>query len=252
MSPQTDSRTPEPQNVGLLDWMHAASATGRPAHGAMLVTVPQGRGRRSRRGSRAGTAITSTSASSRSRKRTGQRQWMAIASVAGAVVAVIAAATVNGREPQKPAAAPLVPITASPSTSSPAPKPAVVSDDPGVCAPSTEPSVVRGNGPGGTTTGPEVILAFEHAYYVARDAVAARALVTENAEVSPLDRIRFGIDTIPVGTKHCVTIRPKSEGAWLVEIAEVRPGGKQVKYNPQAITTVQDGDRTKISAIVAE
>lgn len=252
MSPQTDSRTPGPQNVGLLDWMHAASATGRPAHGAMLVTVPQGRGHRSRRGSRAGAAIPATSASSRSRKRTGQRQWMAIASVAGAVVAVIAAATVNGREPEKPAAAPLVPITASPSTSSSVPKPAVASDDPSVCAPSTEPSVVRGNGPGGTATGPEVILAFEHAFYVARNPEAARALATENAEVSPVERIRTGINSIPVGTRHCVKISPKAEGSWRVEITEIRPDGRQVKYNPQAITTVQDGDRTRISAIVAE
>ncbi|WP_174187313.1 hypothetical protein [Nocardia barduliensis] len=109
---------------------------------------------------------------------------------------------------------------------------------------------IQGNGVGGFDSGPAVIFAFQHAYYVTRSGEQVRATTTADAAVQTADAIQRGIDTIPAGTAHCVAITPGAfAGQYIVVITEHRPGQQPVTYNPQLVTTTKDGDRTLISAI---
>lgn len=109
---------------------------------------------------------------------------------------------------------------------------------------------IQGNGVGGFDSGPAVIFAFQHAYYVTRSGEQVRATTTADAAVQAADAIQRGIDSIPAGTTHCVAISPGAfAGQYLVVVTEHRPGQQPVTYNPQIVTTTKDGDRTLISAI---
>ncbi|GGK68968.1 hypothetical protein [Nocardia camponoti] len=120
----------------------------------------------------------------------------------------------------------------------------------GPCAPITTPAKVRGNGPGGTDSGPSAILAFEHAYYATRSGAKAREVVTPDASVSPVETIQQGIDTVPVGTVHCVTITPHAEpGKFNVEIV-ARQQANSSSYR-QIITTAPVEGRTLITKITS-
>ncbi|MGW5569795.1 hypothetical protein ACWEVD_01225 [Nocardia thailandica] len=122
--------------------------------------------------------------------------------------------------------------------------------DGGPCTAITTATKVQGNGAGGTDSGPAAILAFEHAYYAERSGSRAREVVAPDGTVSPAETIQRGIDTIPVGTVHCVTITPQSEpGRWLVEIIARTPSGSS-GYRQNITTTVVDG-RTLITDITS-
>lgn len=109
---------------------------------------------------------------------------------------------------------------------------------------------IQGNGVGGFDSGPAVIFAFQHAYYVTRSGEDVRTTTTADAAVQTADAIQRGIDTIPAGTAHCVAITPGAfAGQYVVVVTEHRPGQPPVTYNPQIVTTTKAGDRTLISAI---
>ncbi|MEV6320160.1 hypothetical protein AB0M45_03030 [Nocardia sp. NPDC051787] len=109
---------------------------------------------------------------------------------------------------------------------------------------------IQGNGVGGFDSGPAVIFAFQHAYYVTRSGEQVRSTTTADAAVQTADAIQQGIDTIPAGTTHCVAITPGAfAGQYVVVVTEHRPGQAPVTYNPQIVTTTKDGNRTLISAI---
>ncbi|MGQ4598506.1 hypothetical protein [Nocardia sp. R6R-6] len=109
---------------------------------------------------------------------------------------------------------------------------------------------IQGNGVGGFDSGPAVIFAFQHAYYVTRSGEEVRTTTTADASVQTADAIQRGIDTIPAGTTHCVAITPGAfAGQYVVLITEHRPGQSPVTYNPQIVSTAKDGNRTLISAI---
>jgi hypothetical protein len=111
--------------------------------------------------------------------------------------------------------------------------------------------VVRSAEPGGTTSGPDAVLAFQYAYYVDRSGEQARAAVAPDATVSPAAAIQRGIDSIPVGTTHCVRIVTIADNRYSVEITEYRPGGAPATYNRQTVTTAVVGGRTLITGIAA-
>ncbi|WP_067477501.1 hypothetical protein [Nocardia amamiensis] len=109
---------------------------------------------------------------------------------------------------------------------------------------------IQGNGVGGFDSGPAVIFAFQHAYYVTRSGEEVRTTTTADAAVQTADAIQRGIDSIPAGTTHCVAITPGAfAGQYVVVVTEHRPGQPPVTYNPQLVTTTKDGHRTLISAI---
>ncbi|QXC46726.1 hypothetical protein [Rhodococcus qingshengii] len=86
-------------------------------------------------------------------------------------------------------------------------------------------------------TGAGVIAAWNYAYYVRRDAVAARALATPNSSVVPAEQLQPFIDDIPVGTNYCVRTTALSQDIYLVDLSELRPDG--VQRITQTVTTQQ-------------
>jgi hypothetical protein len=108
---------------------------------------------------------------------------------------------------------------------------------------------VSGSGPGGTSTGPDVILAFQYAYYVQRSGAAARTYVVDGAAGVPSAAdIQLGIDATAPGAQYCVTIHPLSDGRWMVELAETEPGFPPEVFRQIVTTTAVEG-RTLITAI---
>ncbi|WP_433635579.1 hypothetical protein [Nocardia sp. CA-120079] len=216
--------------VGLLDWFDAAAGTRGSE--MLLVSAPAPRRVRrfQRRTARPGTtrvvlgAVTS------------------VALIVGAVAAFGGGAEDGSNKPAAPLASPPALSSLSPSSAEPV--------DPSACGPSTDAGVVRGNGAGGTGSGPEAILAFEHAYYVARSGEQARAVVAADAAVSTVERLQTGIDSVPLGTTYCVTVREQSPATFAIELSEMRPGLPKTVYQQQITTTVRDG-RTLITGISA-
>lgn len=80
---------------------------------------------------------------------------------------------------------------------------------------------------GDQNSGAGVIAAWNHAYYVQRNAAAARALATPNSSVVPADQLQPFIDAVPVGTNYCVRTKALSEDVYLVDLSELRPEGAQ-------------------------
>lgn len=81
--------------------------------------------------------------------------------------------------------------------------------------------------PGDQNSGVGVIAAWNHAYYVQRNAAAARALATPNSSVVPADQLQPFIDAVPVGTNYCLRTKELSEDVYLVDLSELRPDGAQ-------------------------
>ena len=173
----------------------------------------------------------------------------------GAVVAVgvVTAGVVALMSTQTPTPALPTPAVSTPPASPTASTPTdpTLGGGPG-CEPLRNANVVRGNGTGGTNSGPDVILAFQHAYYVTRSATAARALTTPDAQVSPVEAIEAGIATIPVGTRYCLTITPSSteESTYAVVIIETRPDS-QVRTYQQTVSVTSRDNKTLITRIGA-
>ncbi|MFE7719820.1 hypothetical protein ACFU44_12355 [Nocardia rhizosphaerihabitans] len=112
-------------------------------------------------------------------------------------------------------------------------------------------TVVRSAEAGGTGSGPDAVLAFQYAYYVNRSGEQARAMVAPDADVSPAAVIQRGIDSIPVGTTHCVRITTVAADRYTVEVTEFRPAGAPATYTKQSVRTALIGDRTLIAGIAA-
>ncbi|GAA5054196.1 hypothetical protein [Nocardia callitridis] len=119
------------------------------------------------------------------------------------------------------------------------------------CPTERDNSIVRGADAGSTDSGPDVVLAFQYAYYVERSAERARAVLAPNAAVAPVEAIQRGIDSVPAGTTHCVRVVRLGANEYSVEVTEYRPGGAAATYSKQTVgTTVIDG-RTLITGIRA-
>ncbi|MFI6367157.1 hypothetical protein ACIBG0_30895 [Nocardia sp. NPDC050630] len=118
------------------------------------------------------------------------------------------------------------------------------------CEPTRTEQLVRGNGTGSTDSGPDVILAFQYAYYVTHSASNARALTTPDAAVSSVALIDAGIKSIPPGTQHCVMITPMLDGRFDVVITEFRPDATVRTYRQFVSVAPREGSTviTKITA----
>ncbi|MFD4356588.1 hypothetical protein ACFWPX_28830 [Nocardia sp. NPDC058518] len=127
----------------------------------------------------------------------------------------------------------------------------LTADTAGSCPTERTEIVLRSAESGGTGSGPDAVLAFQYAYYVTRSGEQARAVVTPDADVSPAAVIQRGIDTIPVGTTHCVRITTVAADRFTVEVTEFRPAGAPATYTKQSVRTALVGDRTLITGIAA-
>ena len=148
------------------------------------------------------------------------------------------------------------PHVAPPTTAPASPAPIATAD----CEQHRDADEVSGTDPGGTSSGPDAILAFERAYYVQRSGSAARAVVTDDATVSSAssgpsafpaaENIQRGINQVPVGTRYCVQVtRGSSDGSqWEVRLTQQKPGEQPHTFT-QIVSTRTISDRTLISAI---
>ncbi|MEU0870529.1 hypothetical protein [Nocardia brasiliensis] len=196
----------------------------------------------------------------RSRQSNGNR-ILAVLIVLGVGIAVVSIlyTAINGLGgDDKPAAAsstvraPGAVTTAATSTAPPAQASAIATQG---CEQRRTPDIVSGTDPGGTANGPDAILAFEYAYYVERSGYRARAVVADNAIVSPADQIQRGINQTPVGTRYCVLVTRAKDGDdglahWEVKLTEQYPG-EQPRTFTQLITTRTLASRTLITAIAS-
>ncbi|GEM29062.1 hypothetical protein NN3_00690 [Nocardia neocaledoniensis NBRC 108232] len=155
-----------------------------------------------------------------------------------------------------------LPDTESPATESPpTPLPAPLTT-PSVVAPSAPahaiadcpntrtPALASGTDPGDTTSAVSVIFAFQHAYYVERSATTAREFVTTDAKVPSAEEIQAGIDTVPAGTRYCVSIVPTAPARWQVHVREQHPDAAPELLATLFFHTVTEPDgASKITAI---
>ncbi len=173
------------------------------------------------------------------------RTWMLVGGGI-AVLAVVSAAVVttmtgSTNEPQAPPL-PSSSVVASPSTT---PSTTATAAAPAWCAAVTEPDRIVGNGPGGRDSGPAVIQAFEHAYYVQRDGQAVAELM-----VLPGNDIQSFIDAVPAGTEHCVTVLPTEDPhRWSVDVLLKFPPVGDEGIHKQWITTMPADGGFKIANV---
>ncbi|MFE6862599.1 hypothetical protein [Nocardia sp. NPDC057668] len=186
--------------------------------------------------------------------------WARISTIVGGVLAVlvvaglvVVAVTRGGGEDNEPLAAPST--TAAATTTATASTPALPGAPVTVpaapsCASKREGPLSIGNGTGGTSTGLDAILGFQHAFYIDRDGAKARSFVAADApNVSPAEVIQTaGIDPTPVGTMHCLRVFAMGPDAYVVDLTEYRPDGATNVYQ-QYVTTVTRNGKHLIYAI---
>ncbi|MBB5914813.1 hypothetical protein BJY24_003680 [Nocardia transvalensis] len=154
-----------------------------------------------------------------------------IGGLAAAFVVIVAIAavivfTTRKSEPEGPGAAP-----AGPPAGEPLACPAV-----------SDGKVVIGNGPGGTSSGPQAILGFEHAYFADRNAAKARTFAAPDANLEAPDLLQKIIESqVPQGTSYCVRIESAAPDRFLVDITVKHPDGNSPKYISTITTVNRDG-----------
>ncbi|UVT27758.1 hypothetical protein NXT08_24580 (plasmid) [Rhodococcus pyridinivorans] len=117
----------------------------------------------------------------------------------------------------------LVPDTA---TAAPA---AAAADDP--CSP----------GEGDQLSGEGVIAALEHRYYLLRSGESVRELMAPDAPLPDAAMIQQGIDTVPLGTTHCLEVTAIGPNTYSAQITEVRPDRRNEFKQRITTTTAEDG-----------
>lgn len=118
-----------------------------------------------------------------------------------------------------------------------------IATPPAACTESVDGPVTVGNGAGGQTSGPDAILAWNRAYYVERDAAAARS-VTADGAVAAEPELQAAINKVPAGTTHCLTITDLGAGRYDVALTVLPPDGAAPKVLHQVIETTSDSDGT--------
>lgn len=186
----------------------------------------------------------------RPRRRRRSLRGYVIAAALLAVVAVVAGVGAivvfsGGSSSDTPVAAQSTPDTPSPpATTAPA--------DPD-CPNRTDGPVTTGRDPGGTTSGPAAIKAFEYAYFVDRSGEKARQVVAPLARVPSAQEIQGGLDTgVAPGTGYCLTITDRTGGLWGVELTVLPPAGAEPQVLRQLISTAVVDGRTLITAITKD
>lgn len=114
----------------------------------------------------------------------------------------------------------MVAATSAPRTTMAAP-PAYATAD---CQTVRTPSLTVGAVDGDTSSPQNVVLGFEFAYYVRRDAAKARAYATADAHFGTEASIAAGIEGTPVATRYCVYVTPAGGDKWTINLHQQFPG----------------------------
>ncbi|QXF84551.1 hypothetical protein HBA53_25935 (plasmid) [Rhodococcus pyridinivorans] len=115
-----------------------------------------------------------------------------------------------------------------PDTATAAPT-AAAADDP--CSP----------GEGDQLSGEGVIAALEHRYYLLRSGESVRELMAPDAPLPDAAMIQQGIDTVPLGTTHCLEVTAIGPNTYSAQITEVRPDRRNEFKQRITTTTAEDG-----------
>ncbi|MFD6896916.1 hypothetical protein ACFWB0_20535 [Rhodococcus sp. NPDC060086] len=106
---------------------------------------------------------------------------------------------------------------------------AAAADDP--CSP----------GEGDQLSGEGVIAALEHRYYLLRSGESVRELMAPDASLPDAAMIQQGIDTVPLGTTHCLEVTAIGPNTYSAQITEVRPDRRNEFKQRITTTTAEDG-----------
>ncbi|MGW0021613.1 hypothetical protein ACWDUD_25135 [Rhodococcus sp. NPDC003382] len=126
----------------------------------------------------------------------------------------------------------LVPATAAPASTTAS----AAADDP--CSP----------GEGDQSSGEGVIAALEHRYYLLRSGESVRELMAPDAPLPDAATIQQGIDTVPLGTTHCLEVTAIGPNAYSAQITEVRPD-RRSEFKQRITTTTAEDGRVMIRSI---
>ncbi len=121
-------------------------------------------------------------------------------------------------------------------------EPSPATDPASACKETTSADLVTGDGRGDRDSGPGVILAFEHAYYVERDAKKMIALTSQDSRIRNAEALQEGIDSNPESMTHCVRVAATEDDAvWLVEITQTTEDAEPETITQRITTTEEDG-----------
>lgn len=113
------------------------------------------------------------------------------------------------------------------------------------CADATNGTQIVGRGAGDQSTGPGLIQAFDHAYYVAHDgAKVASLMVTADPAA-----IQKAIDALPANTEHCLAISPTPDPNVFDVALTLRTSATSIGTIPQRITLTQTPTGLKIAKL---
>ena len=122
------------------------------------------------------------------------------------------------------------------------------------CPSTSEGATTTGRDPGDLTSGPNVIKAFNYAYFHWRSGPAARALASSNVEgIGSAVDLQSSIDTLNPQARYCLSIDETGTNTYRVEITLILPDGtRDPDPDVQNITTTQIGERTYIAAVTRD
>lgn len=118
------------------------------------------------------------------------------------------------------------------------------------CEATESDTITTGDGQGDQDSIAGVILAFQHAYYVERDAKKMEPLLAKESNIRDLDALQKGIDSVERGTTHCLRITSESDKVAFAEVTEAAPDGAETVFE-QRVTTTRDSDRVRIVSIAS-
>lgn len=161
--------------------------------------------------------------------------------IVGALVVFIAG--VGGEDEQvQPLAETVAEMTPDQGERETLPEPSIAADPAAACKETTSADLVTGDGRGDRDSGPGVILAFEHAYYVERDAKKMIALTSDDSRIRNAEALQEGIDSNPESLTHCVRVAATEDDAvWLVEITQTAEDAEPETITQRITTTEEDG-----------
>lgn len=110
------------------------------------------------------------------------------------------------------------------------------------CEATESAEVITGAGKGDQDSIAGVVLAFQHAYYVERDAETIAPLLDKDSNIRDLDALQAGIDSVERGTTHCVSVTPEDDRVASVEVTETATDGATALIEQRVTTTSESGD----------
>ena len=119
------------------------------------------------------------------------------------------------------------------------------------CPSTSDGATTTGRDPGDLTSGPNVIKAFNYAYFHWRSGPAARAMASSNVEgIGSAVDLQSSIDTLNPQARYCLSIEETGSNTYRVAVTLILPDGtRDPDPDVQNITTTQIGERTYIASV---